>query len=352
MAFQNHKNFAFSLVATAPSPASSGTSLIVTAGEGTVFPTAPFQVTIWPSGVRPTRANAEICQVTVVSTDTLTITRAQESSSARAIVIGDNIAATITVLSLTDIEALAPNSSIVSTTGNITALALPTGTGALTIYLTNASLATIQGIGAGISGQRLTLISQGAGQLDLANNNASGTTLGKLHNIATSGNTPLAAGVGIATFIYDVTNTRWNLVEHEQGAWITPTYAAGNYAGGSPQTWTVDAGDVALQKYWLRGRTLSVAFALNTTSVGGAPSTQLFINRAACGGFQGISATVFPDLFVRVIDNGGTPVPGRMIVYQDATILLIIYSTVAGVANWTAATNTTQVAGSVQFEVL
>src|ERR1035437_5398099 len=123
MAFQNHKNFAFSLVATAPSPASSGTSLIVTAGEGTVFPTAPFQVTIWPSGVRPTRANAEICQVTVVSTDTLTITRAQESSSARAIVIGDNIAATITVLSLTDIETkaalLAAQNTFASTSGQI-----------------------------------------------------------------------------------------------------------------------------------------------------------------------------------------------------------------------------------------
>jgi hypothetical protein len=46
-------------------------------------------------------------RVTAISTDTLTITRAQESSSARTIVVGDQIAATITLKTLTDIEAMA-----------------------------------------------------------------------------------------------------------------------------------------------------------------------------------------------------------------------------------------------------
>ena len=36
------KNFSYSLVATAPSPATSGTSLVVTAGQGSYFPTTPF----------------------------------------------------------------------------------------------------------------------------------------------------------------------------------------------------------------------------------------------------------------------------------------------------------------------
>jgi hypothetical protein len=99
-----HKNFAVSTVATAPTPATSGTSLVVAAGQGTLFPAVPFNATIWPVSVSATSANAEIVRVTAISTDTFTITRAQESSTARSVFVGDQIAATITALSFTDIE--------------------------------------------------------------------------------------------------------------------------------------------------------------------------------------------------------------------------------------------------------
>ena len=33
-----HKNFAYSTIATAPTPATSGTTLVVQAGEGALFP--------------------------------------------------------------------------------------------------------------------------------------------------------------------------------------------------------------------------------------------------------------------------------------------------------------------------
>lgn len=102
-----HKNFAYSTVATAPSPASSGTSLVVAAGEGALFPAVPFNASVWPTGVQPLTTNAEIVRVTNIATDTLTITRTQESTSARAVVVGDQIAATITNKTLTDIEGLA-----------------------------------------------------------------------------------------------------------------------------------------------------------------------------------------------------------------------------------------------------
>ena len=78
-----HKNFPYSLVATAPSPATTGTSLVVTASEGALFPDTPFNAVIWPAGAQPLSSNAEIVRVTVISTDTLTITREQESTSAR-----------------------------------------------------------------------------------------------------------------------------------------------------------------------------------------------------------------------------------------------------------------------------
>lgn len=105
MPFDAHKNLAISAVATAPSPATTGTSLVVTAGHGTRFPAVPFNATIWPANTTPSPDNAEIVRVTNISTDTLTITREQESTSARTVIVGDQIAATITAKTLTDVEA-------------------------------------------------------------------------------------------------------------------------------------------------------------------------------------------------------------------------------------------------------
>ena len=89
------RNFAYSLVATAPSPATSGTSLVVTAGQGSYFPVTPFDATIWPAGSQPTNTNAEIVRVTTVSTDTFTITRAQYGTTAQSITVGYQIAQTV-----------------------------------------------------------------------------------------------------------------------------------------------------------------------------------------------------------------------------------------------------------------
>jgi hypothetical protein len=101
-----HKNFAVSAVATAPSPATSGTSLTVTAGHGTRFPAAPFNAVVHPIGEEPTPVNAEVVRVTGISTDTLTITRAQESSVARSVIVGDRIYAAVTTKAFTDLEAV------------------------------------------------------------------------------------------------------------------------------------------------------------------------------------------------------------------------------------------------------
>lgn len=100
--FDNHKNFAGTTVVTPPTPAASGTTLVVF--DGTVFPAAPFNIIIWPINATQTPTNSEIARVTSISTNTLTITRVQEFSVARAITTGDNVALTITKKALTDIE--------------------------------------------------------------------------------------------------------------------------------------------------------------------------------------------------------------------------------------------------------
>lgn len=111
MSFDAHKNFAISIVTTAPNTATAGTSLVVNAGSGTLFPAAPFNATIWPTGTTPTSGNAEIVRVTSKSTDTFTITRAQENSTARTVIVGDNIAATVTAKMITDIESAATSAA-------------------------------------------------------------------------------------------------------------------------------------------------------------------------------------------------------------------------------------------------
>lgn len=106
MALELTTNFATSTVATAPSPATSGTSLVVGAGHGARFPAGAqdFNAIICPADAQPTPANAEVVRVTSISTDTFTITRAQEGSSARTVVVGDRIFAGVTAKTLADID--------------------------------------------------------------------------------------------------------------------------------------------------------------------------------------------------------------------------------------------------------
>lgn len=102
--FDAHANLAYSTVATAPSPADTGTSLTVASGQGSRFPAVPFNATIWPQGAIATPTNAEIVRVTNVAGDVLTITRHQEGTSARSVIIGDQIANTSTNKTFTDLE--------------------------------------------------------------------------------------------------------------------------------------------------------------------------------------------------------------------------------------------------------
>lgn len=109
-----------------------GTTLTVTTGTGALFPVAPFNCTVWPPSVQPIAANAEIVRVTVVTGDSLTITRAQESTTAINIIVGYQIANTATAKVFTDIENAAPGGGNVTgpasaTSGNVATYADATG---------------------------------------------------------------------------------------------------------------------------------------------------------------------------------------------------------------------------------
>lgn len=85
MALDNAKNFAKATVSTGYD--ASATSIVLVSGHGAKLPTAPFNAVWWNSSDYADPAddpNVEIVRVTNISTDTLTVTRAQESTTATA----------------------------------------------------------------------------------------------------------------------------------------------------------------------------------------------------------------------------------------------------------------------------
>ena len=108
MALDPVKNFAISRVATAPSPATSGTTLVVDEGDGALFPapatSGEFNVVVYPNGEQPDSSNAEIVRVTARTADTLTIEREQEDTSARTIGEGDIVMLGITAKMVSDLS--------------------------------------------------------------------------------------------------------------------------------------------------------------------------------------------------------------------------------------------------------
>lgn len=253
------------------------------------------------------------------------------------------IANTTTSLVLIPTAPIPANTSTITTTGTQTALAIPFSDGPLTIFANNATLLTLQGVLAGKDGQTLTIYSIGAGQVDLANQNGSASAADRVINGVT-GTISLAAGSGRAVLQYDLTTARWRVREHEQGAWITPTFAAGTYTGVGGGSWTLAAGDVTTQAYRLSGRTLQVMWTLVTTTVAGTVGN-LSISNAAWGG---LTATKAASARHAYSDNGGAEVLGSVSVTAAATVILI--NRIAG-ANWTAATDATSTTGQITFEV-
>lgn len=117
MAYDAHSNLAYTLLTN--SPGTAGTSFKLTAGTGAYFPAAPFNCTVWPANVIPTQGNAEIVRVTVVTGDTLTVTRAQEGSTAVNVGVGYQFMLSITALDITAIEAQASIAGAAPSLGQI-----------------------------------------------------------------------------------------------------------------------------------------------------------------------------------------------------------------------------------------
>ena len=94
---------------------SSATSISLTAGQGSRFPSPStgdyFYATLYDSS-----NNLEIIKVTNRATDILTVVRAQDNSTARAYNSGDSLAIRITAAGLTDLVSYTPQGNLSATT--------------------------------------------------------------------------------------------------------------------------------------------------------------------------------------------------------------------------------------------
>lgn len=104
MSFDAHTNFGYSKISAVDGPADESSRLAVRPGEGDRFPEPPFNATIWQDRSMPEPGNSTIVRVTDITNDVFTFVRNQEDSENREILVGDQIAATITRKTLRDIE--------------------------------------------------------------------------------------------------------------------------------------------------------------------------------------------------------------------------------------------------------
>jgi hypothetical protein len=184
----------------------------------------------------------------------------------------------------------------------------------------------------------------GSSTVKVTHQNA-GSTAGN-RNITASTNGQIIGANGRIVGVYDVTTGRWRFTCIDPGAWITPTFAAGDFTASGSMTWTVESADVVSYAFQQRGKMLLVIFYILNTTVGGTLSATLKI--AIPGGFTATKSV----LGVAGIDNdnAGANTPLEIEVAAAATVINL-YHNLNSPGTWSAATNATNVFGEFAFEV-
>lgn len=215
--FQDHMDMAVSHILTAPVPATSGPSWTVDIGTGSRFPTAPFDVWVFPGSPAeaPTPLNAEIGICTAIVGDAFTVvSRAQYGTTARTILAGDLVVAGISKNHIVTIEqainaveayvaGLQPAGNyITALTGDVTAAGPGSVAGTIAANaVTNAKLAdvptaTFKGrTTAGAGDPEDLTVAQAKPLLNLAGTNTGDQTITLTGDVTGSGTSSFAATI-------------------------------------------------------------------------------------------------------------------------------------------------------------
>ena len=128
------------------------------------------------------------------------------------------------------------------------------------------------------------------------------------------------------------------------GEWVSPAYNSSNFTATGLMTWTVDSGDISTYAYTLVGKTLTVAFVIDSSSVGGTLSTTL--NVKIPGGY---TSAKYVYAIGRASDNGTAA--ASLCRTVPASSYIDFFKDTAGAANWSASTNNTSAACLITFEI-
>jgi hypothetical protein len=127
------------------------------------------------------------------------------------------------------------------------------------------------------------------------------------------------------------------------GVWVPVAFSAASFTGNGAMTWTLTSGDQLTYGYTLIDKTMTVAFVLATTTVGGTPNTLLQL--AIPGGY--VAAKDTWNGLGLVIDAGVGVAGGCGVAPGGTVIQMRRYDG----ANWTAGVDTTYVYGEISFEI-
>ncbi|HVL65717.1 MAG TPA: hypothetical protein VM364_00515 [Vicinamibacterales bacterium] len=125
------------------------------------------------------------------------------------------------------------------------------------------------------------------------------------------------------------------------GEWQSVAYNSGHFSA-SAGTWTVESADQEVLGYTLVGKTMTVTYRLTSTSVSAAPGA---LRVAIPGGFTAARSTLVP---IGYAADAGTIVDAYASVGSGGTLIVFNKRTAA---NWSTATNSTDVIGQITFEI-
>ncbi len=128
------------------------------------------------------------------------------------------------------------------------------------------------------------------------------------------------------------------------GDWIEVPFNAGNYTALGTMTWTVTAAQQLRLAYYLVGKTMVLNFYINSSTLGGAANTHLYLKipdnyLAALGNAVGTTMV-----------NNGTDYAGRAISGAGSERAYIILRTANG-GNWDTASSAS-VSGQIAFDIV
>jgi hypothetical protein len=148
-------------------------------------------------------------------------------------------------------------------------------------------------------------------------------------------------GSGTTGTILD--NAFFNSVRDYVGdAWTGIAFNSGNFTGSGTITWTVASGDQVAYAYTVKGKSVTLSWFINTTTVAGTGVELRLAIPAGMTSLRSVRTTYFYS------DAGTEGIGLAWQVPGEAFVRLFKSSTVS---NWSAATNTTIVAGQITFEI-